>query len=56
VAEESKYDVVRTVGEVSRKTKITGKVIEAKRGSLGLSLLAKVDFLVNYHNYVLKFV
>lgn len=56
MADESKYDVIKTVGEVGRKTKITGKVIEAKRGSLGLSLLAKVDFLCNHHGYILKFV
>lgn len=48
-------DVNKVIGQLSKKVKFTGKVIDVKRGTVGLKTLARLDFLQKAHGYVIKY-
>lgn len=52
----SKHDIIDVLTAVGKKCKISGKEIEVKRNSVGIAILGKLDFLVNYCGYRVRFV
>jgi hypothetical protein len=52
---KKEYSIEKVVAEVSRRTKMAGKVIDVKRGSVGIAFLGKLDFLGKM-GYIVRFV
>jgi hypothetical protein len=50
---DTSVDAERYLG---RSVKIVERVIEAKKGTLGIKKLAAIDFLCNYCKYTVKYV